>query len=149
MKSKFMAVGALLAVCAGLVACGGGDDNDKAASSTKPSGKPSGSIDVWIMDPGSPALQGVIKDYGTAFQAANPGTTVNVQFVPWAQAHDKFTTSIAGGKVPDVAEMGTTWTPEFADQGAFETVPKAAPGKYVSSLVDAATLDGKVYGKPW
>ena len=64
MKSKFMAVGALLAVCAGLVACGGGgDDNDKAASSTKPSGKPSGNIDVWIMDPGSPALQGVIKDY--------------------------------------------------------------------------------------
>ena len=24
-----------------------------------------------------------------------------------------------------------------------------AEGEYVSSLVDAATLDGKVYGKPW
>jgi N,N'-diacetylchitobiose transport system substrate-binding protein len=145
MKSRFMAVGALLAAAVALSACGGSDDDDKAATASKPSG----AIDVWIMDPGSPALQGVIKGYATDFQAANPGTSVKIQFVPWAQAHDKFTTSIAGGKVPDVAEMGTTWTPEFADQGAFEVVPKAAPGKYVSSLIDAATLDDKVWGKPW
>jgi N,N'-diacetylchitobiose transport system substrate-binding protein len=101
------------------------------------------------MDPGSPKLQSVVKGYATAFQAGNPGTKVDVQFVPWAQAHDKFTTSIAGGKVPDVAEMGTTWTPEFADEGAFEQVSKPASGKYVSSLIDAATVDGKLWGKPW
>jgi N,N'-diacetylchitobiose transport system substrate-binding protein len=146
MKSRFMAAGALLAAAVALSACGGSDnDNDKASTASKPSG----AIDVWIMDPGSPALQGVIKGYATDFEAAHPGTSVKIQFVPWAQAHDKFTTSIAGGKVPDVAEMGTTWTPEFADQGAFEAVPKAAPGKYVSSLIDAATLDDKVWGKPW
>ena len=73
----------------------------------------------------------------------------NIEFVPWAQAHDKFTTSIAGGGVPDVAEMGTTWTPEFAAQGAFSEVQKPPEGEYVSSLVDAATLDDKVWGKPW
>jgi N,N'-diacetylchitobiose transport system substrate-binding protein len=145
MKSRFMAVGALLAAAVALSACGGSDDDDKASTGSKPSG----AIDVWIMDPGSPALQRVIKGYATDFQAANSGTSVKIQFVPWAQAHDKFTTAIAGGKVPDVAEMGTTWTPEFADQGAFQAVPKAAPGKYVSSLIDAATLDDKVWGKPW
>jgi N,N'-diacetylchitobiose transport system substrate-binding protein len=143
----------LAALCAAgmtLAACGG-DDNDSSsdkASSSKPA-KLSGSISVWIMDPGSPKLQGVVKDYATSFQAKNPGTTINIEFVPWAQAHDKFTTSIAGGKTPDVAEMGTTWTPEFADQGAFEEVSKPGSGQYVSSLVDAATLDGKVWGKPW
>ena len=47
-------------------------------------------------------------------------------------------TAIAGG-VPDVAEMGTTWTPEFADQGAFVEVAKPPAGEYVSSLIDAAT----------
>ena len=51
--------------------------------------------------------------------------------------------------MPDVAEMGTTWTPEFADQGAFEAVPASGSGEYVSSLVDAATLDEEVWGKPW
>ena len=91
----------------------------------------------------------VFKTYATDFEAEHAGTEVNVEFVPWAQAHDKFTTAIAGGKVPDVAEMGTTWTPEFADQGAFEPVDPAASGDYVSSLVDAATLDDEVWGKPW
>ena len=69
--------------------------------------------------------------------------------MPWAQAHDKFVTAIAGGKVPDVAEMGTTWTPEFADQGALLEQPGISGDEYVSSLVDAATLNEKVYGKPW
>ena len=89
-------------------------------------GELSGTVTTWIMDPGSPKLQEVFKGYATDFEAKNPGTTVKIEFVPWAQAHDKFTTAIAGGKVPDVAEMGTTWTPEFADQGAFEQVPAAA-----------------------
>jgi N,N'-diacetylchitobiose transport system substrate-binding protein len=141
---------ALCAASVAVAACGGDDDNSSGdkASSSKPA-KLSGSISVWIMDPGSPKIQGVVKGYATSFEAANPGTTVDIEFVPWAQAHDKFTTSIAGGKTPDVAEMGTTWTPEFADQGAFEEVSKPASGQYVSSLVDAATLDGKVWGKPW
>ena len=132
-----------------LAGCGGDDDAAKSSDSSAKSGKLSGSISVWIMDPGSPAVQKVVKQYATDFQTANPGTTVKIEFVPWAQAHDKFTTAIAGGEVPDVAEMGTTWTPEFAAQGAFAEVSKPASGEYVSSLVDAATLDGKVWGKPW
>jgi N,N'-diacetylchitobiose transport system substrate-binding protein len=151
--TRWALVSAMLTAVLFLAACGGSDDNsssDNASAGAAPAKKElSGSITTWIMDPGSPALQGVIKNYATGFQQAHPGTQVKIEFVPWAQAHDKFTTAIAGGKVPDIAEMGTTWTPEFADQGAFEEVAKPAAGKYVSSLVDAATLDGKVYGKPW
>jgi N,N'-diacetylchitobiose transport system substrate-binding protein len=143
------AVAAATAIVAMVVAgCGGSGSADKAAGSAG-NGKLSGSISVWIMDPGSPKIQDVVKQYATDFQAKNPGTTVNIEFVPWAQAHDKFVTAIAGGKVPDVAEMGTTWTPEFADQGGLVEQPKFKPGDYVSSLVTAATLNGKVYGKPW
>ena len=97
-----------------------------ATHASNGSGSSRGSINVWIIDPGSPKIQGVVKQYGTDFEAAHPGTKVAIQFVPWAQAHDKFVTSIAGGKVPDVAEMGTTWTPEFADQGGLVEQPKIA-----------------------
>jgi len=147
MKKFSVAVAALLAAV--VTACGGGSDDQTPATQASKQSKLEGSIQVWIMDPGSPKIQGVVKQYGTDFEAAHPGTKVNIQFVPWAQAHDKFVTALAGGKVPDVAEMGTTWTPEFAAQGGLVEQPKISKGDYVSSLVDAATLDGKVYGKPW
>ena len=151
--TKGALVGAMLTALLALAACGGSSSNDKSSASgggqSSAAKKLSGSIDVWIMDPGSPAVQKVVKGYATDFEAAHPGTQVKIEFVPWAQAHDKFTTAIAGGKVPDVAEMGTTWTPEFADEGAFEEVPKPPSGQYVSSLIDAATLNDKLYGKPW
>src|SRR4051794_26057840 len=146
---KFSVAVAAFVLAAVVAACGSDDSSNKSSTQTSNANKLSGSIDVWIMDPGSPKIQDVVKQYGTDFQAAHPGTKVNVQFVPWAQAHDKFVTAIAGGKVPDVAEMGTTWTPEFADQGGLTEQPKISKGQYVSSLVDAATLNGKVYGKPW
>ena len=84
MKIRFMAAGAVLAVAVALTACGGGGNDDKAATELdkQSSGEPSAPIDVWIMEPGSPALEDVIKGYATAFQAANPGTTVKIQFVP-------------------------------------------------------------------
>ncbi|MEA2341028.1 MAG: N,N-diacetylchitobiose transport system substrate-binding protein, partial [Solirubrobacteraceae bacterium] len=148
MRTPKVLLAALVAASVALTACGGSSNKTDKASASAP-GKLSGSIDVWIMDPGAPKIQSVVKGYGTSFEAAHPGTKINIGFVPWAQAHDKFTTAIAGGKTPDVAEMGTTWTPEFAADGAFEQVAKPPAGKYVSSLIDAATLDGKVWGKPW
>src|SRR5258706_7324505 len=55
--------------------------------------------------------------------------------------------------------MGSTWTPEFGDIGALEPADLAAPGaegsaadgsgRFVPSLVEGATVDGKVYGVPW
>jgi N,N'-diacetylchitobiose transport system substrate-binding protein len=147
MKKISVAVASVL-LAAVMAACGGGDD-DQPSGNAAEKGKLEGSISVWIMDPGSPKIQGVVQQYGKDFEAAHPGTKVDIQFVPWAQAHDKFVTAIAGGKVPDVAEMGTTWTPEFADQGGLVEQGKIGEGEYVSSLVDAATLNGKVYGKPW
>jgi N,N'-diacetylchitobiose transport system substrate-binding protein len=147
MKGKRWLAASVLCGVFAVAGCGGSDDDEGTAA--KSGGKISGTVTTWIMDPGSPKLQEVFNGYAKDFEAKHAGTDVKIEFVPWAQAHDKFTTAIAGGKVPDVAEMGTTWTPEFADQGAFEAVPAAGAGDYVSSLIDAATLDDEVWGKPW
>ena len=113
-----------------------------------------GPLRVWIMEPGAPELRAFFTSATTEFEAAHPGDKVEVQFVPWASAHDQFVTAIGGGQVPDVAEMGSTWTPEFADIGALEPADLGgndadATGRYVPSLVDGATVDGTVYGVPW
>ena len=143
---RWLATSALMGALV-LAGCGGDDDDGGEASSGSAKGGISGSITTWIMDPGSPKLQEVLNGYAEDFSAKHPEAEVKIEFVPWAQAHDKFTTAIAGGKVPDVAEMGTTWTPEFADQGAFEAVPPAGSGDYVSSLVDAASSTRRL-GQP-
>jgi N,N'-diacetylchitobiose transport system substrate-binding protein len=113
-----------------------------------------GPLQVWIMEPGAPELRAFFTSATTEFEAAHPGDKVEVQFVPWASAHDQFVTAIGGGQMPDVAEMGSTWTPEFADIGALEPADlgdsEAEPGgRYVPSLVEGATVDGTVYGVPW
>jgi N,N'-diacetylchitobiose transport system substrate-binding protein len=100
------------------------------------------------MEPGSPDLRAFFTTATGEFEAAHPGDRVQVQFVPWASAHDQFVTAIGGGQVPDVAEMGSTWTPEFGDLGALEPV-ELGDDRYVPSLVDGATVDDTAYGVPW
>lgn len=133
----------------GTAACGGSG----GGSGTGGSGSSglSGSIEVWIMQPGSEELQGLLDGFARDFEEENSGTTVNLQFVPWGNAHDQFVTAIGGGQVPDVAEMGTTWTPEFGALGAFTAQEESDfdADKYVSSLTESGTIDGAVYGLPW
>jgi N,N'-diacetylchitobiose transport system substrate-binding protein len=140
-------VGVLFSVL--VTACGG--DDDEAAADATPAGEEgglSGEIDVWIMDPGNPELQDVINTYAADFEAANPDTSVNIEFVPWDGGKDRFLNAIAAGDVPDLAETGTTWTPEFAELGGLE--PEAASNDdWLPSLVEAGTVDGTLYGVPW
>jgi N,N'-diacetylchitobiose transport system substrate-binding protein len=108
----------------------------------------SGALRVWIMEPGSPDLKAFLTRASADFEQSRPGARVALQFVPWASAHDQFVTAIGGGSAPDVAEMGSTWTPEFGDIGALVPTADRLDG-YVPSLVDGATVGGKIYGLPW
>lgn len=130
----------LLVVALVAVACGGGGSGGPEGAE--------GSIDVWIMEPGSPELKTYFTQASTDFESAHPGARVEVQFVPWASAHDQFVTAIGGRQTPDVAEMGSTWTPEFGGTGVLAPAEGDLDG-YVDSLVEGATVDGKVYGLPW
>ena len=107
-----------------VAACGGGDD-DQTADNAAASGKLEGSISVWIMDPGSPKIQGVVKQYGKDFEAQNPGHEgrhpVRAVGAGPRQVRDRD----RGRQTPDVAEIGTTWTPEFADQARSPSSPSS------------------------
>lgn len=132
---------ALLLLVLATAACSGGGGATKEAAE-------GGAIDVWIMEPGSPELKTYFEQATADFERSHPGADVAVQFVPWANAHDQFVTAIGGGQVPDVAEMGSTWTPEFGDIGALVPAEGDLDG-YVKSLVEGATVGGEVYGLPW
>ena len=100
-----------------LTACAGGSD-DAANGDVNAEGQ---TLTVWIMEGTNPDSEAFFDSVGEAF-TEETGAELDVEFVQWADAHDRFVTSIAGGTTPDVAETGTTWTAEFADAGALAPI---------------------------
>jgi N,N'-diacetylchitobiose transport system substrate-binding protein len=108
-------------------------------------------LDVWFNDPGS-QLQPVIQKVMTDFEAAHSGVKINLRFVGGADTHQNYLTAVAGGAPPCVAQLGNTWTPEFASMGALQEADlklDEAKQRFIGSMVDSATMDGKVYGYPY
>lgn len=137
------ATGAVL-LAATTAACSGGSGGETEGD---------GTLSVWIMQGTNPDAEDFFADVSTAFEEET-GATLDVEFVEWADAHDRFVTSIAGGTTPDVAETGTTWTPEFADAGALAPLDEHVDAAGVSDdlvegLVEAGTYDEQLYGMPW
>ena len=110
-------------------------------------------LTVWIMEGTHPDVQPFFTELSGAFQERT-GATLDVQFLQWGAAHDRFATAIAGGTTPDVAELGTTWVGEFGDAGALVDLgPKVQEAGLADDfhdvLVESGTLDGSLYGMPW
>ncbi|GJM74356.1 hypothetical protein HMSSN036_65720 [Paenibacillus macerans] len=95
-------------VLAGILT-GCGSNNNTASGGNKQV-----EISVWAMGDEAKALPQIAGD----FMKENPDIKVNVQALPWSNAHDKLLTAVASKKGPDVIQMGTTWIPEFAGAGA-------------------------------
>ncbi len=156
-RARHTAYGAVLASVALLAAaCGNGGNTPGAAGGGGTGGKADGagkSLTVWIMEGTNKDATAFFADVKKTFKTQT-GADLNVQMVPWTGAHDKFTTAIAGGTTPDVAEVGTTWTGEFGQAGALldltgDVTASGGESGLVPGLVESAKVDGKLYGMPW
>ncbi|MCK1796420.1 sugar ABC transporter substrate-binding protein [Streptomyces sp. XM4193] len=141
MKKRVIAVSVVLSFAA--VACGSGGGSDGGDRA----------LTVWIMEGTNPDSKPFFSEVSKAFKKET-GAELKVQYVPWPDAHDKFTKAMAGGTTPDVAEVGSTWTAEFAEAGALadigDRVDEAGLDKdLVEGLKTAGTYDDKLYGMPW
>ncbi|WP_350348983.1 sugar ABC transporter substrate-binding protein [Agromyces sp. G08B096] len=150
MRTRLLPLAALGVTAAlALSACAGGSTDD-GGGATDAEGQ---TLDVWIMQGTNPDSEAFFAEVGDAF-TEETGAELNVEFVQWADAHDRFVTSIAGGTTPDVAETGTTWTAEFADAGALAPIGEYVEGDdlggdLVEGLVESGTYDDELYGMPW
>ena len=152
MKTRFLPIAALgLTAVLGLTACSSGSDD--AGANNGDVNAEGQTLDVWIMEGTNPDSEAFFDEVGEAF-TEETGAELNVEYVQWADAHDRFVTSIAGGTTPDVAETGTTWTAEFADAGALAPIGEYVDGAdlgddLVEGLVTSGTYDDELYGMPW
>jgi N,N'-diacetylchitobiose transport system substrate-binding protein len=110
-------------------------------------------LEVWIMEGTNVDAEPFFEEVAAVFEEQT-GAALDVRFVQWAEAKDRFATAIAGDSLPDVAEIGTTWTPEYADAGVLMEVTERIEetglvDDFVPALLEAGTLDDALYGMPW
>ena len=107
MKLRYVFAAALaLAVAAGAPTAGARTDGAKATTLT-----------VWLMtDAQGPDWAAVVSSANRAFEASHPDVNVKVEIQTWGEHLTKLDASLAGGRAPDVVELGTprrasTWPP--------------------------------------
>jgi multiple sugar transport system substrate-binding protein len=142
---------ACVTVAAALLGTGCGRSDDASAADKAPakisSGKAKGKLVMWSMgDKADKDLESLAKK----FEQQNPDVKVQITAVPWDAAHEKLTTSIAGGNTPDMSLIGSTWMAEMAAMNGFQATPasfKASaffPGQW-----DTTKYKDTSYGVPF
>jgi len=129
-RNRTLLVLGLLAL--GCVSCGGERHDTRA-------------VVFWQFWP-SRHIEPILRD----FESEHPGVKVEMQQLTWASGFEKIVAAAAAGKTPDLCELGSTWLPRFASEGAIADVTEKVGtirGKY--RMWNIATYAGRVYGWPW
>src|SRR5712691_7771925 len=98
----------------------------------------------------------IVRGLVSEFERRNPDLHLIVQQIPWTSAHEKLLTAFVGRSTPDLAQLGSTWIPEFAAIGALEKLDDPVAGSkgvsprgYFPGIWQTTLYDGAVYGIPW
>ena len=92
------------------------------------------------------------EDVKKAFEADNPGITVEFEVVPWDVLLQKLTTDISAGTNADLSIIGTRWLIDFVQQGIAAPLDgymdSAFKDRFIETFLSPSILDGKTYGLP-
>jgi N,N'-diacetylchitobiose transport system substrate-binding protein len=138
-------VAAALAVALGVMAASAG-----ASSGHQQANK----LTVWLQVDAQSGWPDVVAAANQAFQAQNPGWTVNVQYQNWGDHLQKFDATIAGNDTPDVIEMGNTEMTAYMSSGAFADITASKSqfpnsDHWLAGLAKSGMFQGKLYGVPY
>ena len=108
---------------------------------------------VWAFGAEGEALAPIARE----FERVTPGVHVRIQQIPWTAAHEKLLTAFVGGALPDVAQLGNTWIPEFAALHALEPLDQLAArdstqlsrADYFPGVLATNVVDDTLFGIPW
>ncbi|MFI6509510.1 extracellular solute-binding protein [Streptosporangium sp. NPDC050855] len=152
MRHRLRATTAVLALVAGLAACG---SSEPSSSSGPPGsageGKDGANLTVWVMrDSFSDAL---LDRFRTRYQAAHPGVTLDIQIQEWDGIGQRVTSALASNDAPDVIEVGNTQVAEYAASGGVkdltDKVADLGGSDWLPGLAEPGRIEGRQYGIPW
>jgi multiple sugar transport system substrate-binding protein len=121
-------------------ACGGGDADD------------GGPVAIRFSWWGNDERAQITNQAVDAFEAANPGITVETESVDFNAYFDRLATSVAAGDEPDVITMGGAYPREYADRNVLLDLAEVSEHLDLSALDEHAmaggNFDGTQYAVP-
>lgn len=97
-----------------------------------------------------PQTKPLITELAAKFEKENPGVTVQVTDLTWADGHEKITVAFSAGQPPDVLELGSDWIYEYASNNLlFDITQKSESLKNDLLFWQPGILDEKTYAVPW
>lgn len=92
----------------------------------------------------SPERTKTLESIVAKFEAANPGTKVEIISLPWGESFQKFATMVSAGEIPDVMEMPDTWVSLYGNNGMLENLePYLEKWETTSDLTERALELGR------
>ncbi|WP_022883533.1 extracellular solute-binding protein [Glaciibacter superstes] len=136
------AAGLGLATLLAVTGCSAGGSNDEAGGDTT----------VTFLTHWGPDQVTMLEDAAAAFTKENPDVTVDVQAVPFGNLLSTLRTQGASADGPTITGIYDLWLPELVRDGLADAAPDdvatEVTDNWPSSLVDAASSEGTVYGVP-
>ena len=148
MNLRYVVAAALaVAVAAGAPTAGARTDGTDAAKAT--------TLTVWLMtDAQGPDWAAVVSAANRAFEASHPDANVKVEIQTWGEHLTKLDAALAGGRAPDVVELGNTETTKYMAAGALAnlTASKARfpnNATWLNALKGSCTYQSRLYCVPY
>lgn len=120
-------------------------------STTAPADDGGTDITLWLMGGDTPDE---LRDFLRTEYADATGGTLTIEEQSWGDAIAKLTTALPDAEnTPDVVEIGNTWSPTFANAGAFSDISdlydELGGDKLLESFVEVGMVDGANYALPY
>ncbi|TDE94219.1 extracellular solute-binding protein [Occultella glacieicola] len=118
-----------------LAACGQGEDPAAEPGDDGGTSADGGDVTIRFAWWGNEDRAAITNEAVDVFEAANPGITVETEYVDFNAYFDRLATTVAAGDAPDVITMGGAYPREYGDRGALLDLGE------VSEFLDTSTLD--------
>jgi raffinose/stachyose/melibiose transport system substrate-binding protein len=149
-KSVRSALG-VVAAAAVVAGCGGSDDDPSSSAATKSSGGPV-TIEWWHISNNEP-MKSIWADAAKQYMADHPNVTIKITVLENEAFKSKLTTTMQGGKPPDMFHSWGGGTLAEQEQAGLIQDVSAPTAGWIDQLNPAATglyqIDGKQYGVPF
>ena len=148
MNLRYVVAAALaVAVAAGAPTAGARTDGTDAAKAT--------TLTVWLMtDAQGPDWAAVVSAANRAFEAAHSDVNVKVEIQTWGDHLTKLDAALAGGRAPDVIELGNTETTKYMAAGALANITSSKarfPNNktWLKALTGSCTYQARLFCVPY